>query len=406
VRALALVLLVVLVPSITAQSSPPAEPTQVSATLVYEGQATIYASGRFLEEVLGDLALSCSEELRSIWISVNYELRVSQVLYPRPGDAFNVSLIAESLSVFSSSTCIAELVKNLILNITELRGAGTPPLLLVIERGKAKLGHLDWSGVVVGITRYGVDVVQIKDEYSHSSITQGSVIRSKDLYYEPITRVPFHYTEVLVNSTAAGEYTYVAYITLSRRNLDYASTFKNLLKRMALEVAINTSTTGSQFDIYRTTLIVIYAEPPSSNISVSFKNSSDTIRIEFSENTLCFLEIGPVREGLINVSVEVSQYEVIGITGREVVYYTPRSVECREIVISLKGGLIAWEKEAEYPEKLPPPLQITGGSLSDIAVVLATLVMIFGALYKLTGFITKKLIKLSLSNSSSSAYID
>ena len=335
--------------------------------LVYEASAWISAEGSYIEEILG---LCSDNTVSSVIVTVNYIVFVNVTL--------NVYLEVEnySLMVLLKSTTITptnnitEQLKLRISSINETQAVAcitchskvlgeqiqALPLLLSIEKGSPVLKRILERGALIALTRLDIDLavsrVEIRvEENGFTNYTR------KDLYYEPLTGIPVHYSEVLIYRSMYEykSYTYMAYITL----LDYSKHFKNYVNRRVADITISSNSTNTLL-----TLLILY--PVNFNLT-DVSTIDHSVIVTFSTPTRCFIQMGPISPQL-NVTVSGTVFEYYR-TLEELVAYTPISTWCSLINISFPAPLEESEKQ-EFPEKGIPP-QAAKPTTTDIAISLS-----------------------------------
>jgi len=335
--------------------------------LVYEASAWISAEGSYLEEILG---LHSNNIISSVIVTVNYMVFVNVTL--------NVYLEVENYSLLVllrsvTITPINDITEQLKLRISSINGTQAVvcttchsrvlggqiqalPLLLSIEKGMPVLRSVLERGVLIALTRLDIDLAVIRVEIRVEENGFTNYTR-KDLYYEPLTGIPVHYSEVLIYRSIYEykSYTYMAYITL----LDYSKHFKSYVDRLVADVTISSNSTTIPL-----TLLILY--PIGFNLT-DVSTVEHSVIVVFNTSTRCFIQLGPISPQL-NVTVSGATFEYYR-TLEGLVAYTPTSTWCLLINISFPAPL---EKSGEqvFPEKGIPP-QIAKPTTIDIALSLS-----------------------------------
>lgn len=386
---LALVGLVLLIAAQTPVPNNSGEVT-IKLSLNYEGELLISATGAFVQEVLGEAINECEMiPGEGINLAVRYYVTINLTF-----DEYlsNRTVVAEFKfrgqgvqQASPSSSCITLLVSRMLSNTSIPKNPHDYPIKLRMYRGVAELVPPSRQGKVVAIAHYGIDVVQLKEEYLFSSMLYGMYIYSFDLYYEPITGAPIHYVEVLINKTSSGSLMITSYVTLIAHNLNYADVFKDVVRRETIDIIINeTGTQGITIQTYKTALVLIYASPPNLSIEPSINVHNNTINLQFKIPVKCFVVVGPLKSKIVDSSIELSSYTIKSLSGEEYVYYTETPLNCSSIEVRLGHSALEISQEVVFPEKLPPPHQALREDVVSVSVatlVLVVSIVIFCLLY-------------------------
>lgn len=366
----------------------------ISTTLRYVGELSLRATGRVVRDVLGDIADQCNITTNEVHISIRYVL-IAEVLF-KPGFSIrvsNITLDRETFEVLSNNQCFAEImVKTLKTWEPSMPGVlADVPLVLNLRRGAIELNYVKREGAVVGITRYGgIDIVQVKNDFIFNSLTSGNVVYGMDLYYEPISKIPVHYVEVLSTRLNENSLTSTIFVTLHEPNLDYSELFAGLIGRRVFEILVNT-TDSNTFTTYKTYLAIIYARDQGIDPSISVEIVNNTVHVTVSPLSTCLIVLGPLRDPVENSTIYLDYYTTRAITGLQYVYYTSEPIKCGEISVRLRASSAEYYNETSHPEVLPPPRSSIYVDTGGYVVVAFTMGVTMLILYVLCGYAAKRL---------------
>lgn len=366
----------------------------ITVTLRYIGELSLRATGRSVREVFGVVADRCNLTESEVHISIRYVLLTEILFKPGVGSkTMNVSLEHDNIEVLSNSHCLVEVVSR------ELKNWMTPipselndiPLVMNLRGGVIELNRVKREGVVVGITRYGgIDIVQVKNDFVFNSVTSGSIIYGMDLYFEPVSKIPVHYVEVVSTRSNEGSLSFTIFVTIYEPNLDYSELFKDVIGRRAFEILVNATTTNT-FATYKTYLAIIYAKEQGVNPDISIQVLDKTIQIVIEPQTTCLIVLGPLRDPIENSSVFMDYYTTRTVLGLQYIYYTPEPIKCRNISIQMPALITRQDNETSHPEVLPPPRYSPTIEANGYVVVVITMSVTMLLLYLFSWYVAKRI---------------
>lgn len=357
--------------------------------LVYEAYTWISAEGSYLEEILG---LPDNSIVNSVIITVNYMVFINVTLNAYlEVENYSLLVLIKSITITPSN----DITEQLKLRINSINGTEVTicttcrskilgeqvealPLLLSIEKGTPVLKRIPERGVLIALTRLDIDLAVSRVEVRVEEIDFTNYTR-KDLYYEPLTGIPVHYSEVLIYRSIYEykSYTYMAYVTL----LDYSRHFKNYINRRVADIIISNNSTTTPL-----TLLILY--PIGFNL-IDVNTIDHDVIVVFNTSTRCFIQLGPLSPQL-NITVNGAMFKYYR-TLEGLVAYTPTTMWCSLINISLPAPLEE-SKEQEFPEKGLPP-QVAKPTITDIAfslsLVFLMLLVSYIAIRKIVNYFVK-----------------
>lgn len=277
-----------------------------------------------------------------------------------------------------SHQCLYEYVYSLTNHSAYDTGLSYIPIEISINRKGLFLQAFSKAGDVIGVTRFDYDVVHVSYVIGFEEILSSRYIR-KDLYYEPLTNIPVHYSYVIMERDTRGFVQIVYYVTLYNQ----PELFRNIVRKV-YEVKYAEKDTNKT-----STLIILYYSPDKS-VEPSLLPENRNISIAFPTPTRCFIQIGTIKGGL-NSNIEFVSYN----TTSGVIYLSRDSSLCSEIHISLQYlemQDVHIEEEKEYPEKGLPP-KIPSPTIADmISGVIAFTLLLF-VVYILVGLVSRRLVR-------------
>ncbi|MEM4769501.1 MAG: hypothetical protein QW205_01460 [Desulfurococcaceae archaeon] len=362
--------------------------------LKYSGLLVLSTSGNYVSEVFGDLAEWCETSPGEAHIILKYTVELHVEFNARIGFT-NINAVKFDFNstevLISSPFCLAEATRNILQGVSTVN-ASFFSLVLRLKRGAGELEPINESGVVVAVTRYGgIDIVQVKDEFTVYSTIHGVFSYSRNLYYEPLSRIPIHYTEVNDMRDEKGTLLSILYVTLDIPNLNYADLFNNIITRRTFDIFI-TAVDNRQVT-YKATLIISYVESSADRVNIAVSVVNNTIIIAADPPTRCFIVLGLLRDNVVNTSLELNYYIVKSALGDGFVYYTSSPQLCNNEWIQLPSIVVEQRYQVEVPEKLPPPSKPIEKGLVDYAVGGFTLVLTLILAYYLCKHLVRRILR-------------
>lgn len=326
--------------------------------VVYRGRLMLSIIGReYVDKYDLNLVEYCIEPVDRLSFTIQYTITTNIYYYPHTATFTAISNTTfKPLEVYVDKPCILNLVYRL-LNETTILEHGDIPLELVLHENRMVLKPVNRGGEVMGFLRLDIDQVHVTSFMRYENTTTYMYER-RDLLYEPITGIPLYYMKSYSEITSRGQITYVNYVYVENE----ITLFKNIDRRVFEIKYID-----PREEIEKsTTLIVIYYVNrsrgwPSSLFSIS--NQNNTITIEFSNETPCFIGIGTL-DYEITSNIDMSSYRAMN--GR--VYYSSGKTLCKVINISIITSRVEdLVEQRDFPDKgLPPQALIE--STSDLLV--------------------------------------
>ncbi|MEM4718082.1 MAG: hypothetical protein QXE81_04920 [Desulfurococcaceae archaeon] len=359
--------------------------SHVYAENEYNNTYVIEYGGSFILNLYGEEVIKsyidvinfCNITLNQVLLAVNFfiTLRVEFVeYYGIITRHVNISIHQVSLS----HQCLYDYVYTLSNNSITNASLRYIPIELGISENELFLKIVNITGDMIGVTRFNYDVVHISYVSGFEDTLVSRYVR-KDLYYEPLSNIPVHYSYVAMERNINGYVQIVYYVSLSNE----PELFRNIVRKV-YEVRY------LEKDINKTSTLIILYYSPNKHIEPLYSFMDRNISIVFSEPTRCFVQIGAIK-GSLDSNIEFTSYN----TTTGTIYLSKESSLCSEIYISLQHlemQDVFIEEEKEYPEKGLPP-KIPSPTLADLVSAMITLALLLLVAYIIVNFISRRLIK-------------
>jgi hypothetical protein len=257
-----IILLIIIMVGILPQISLNGDQEQVmskSVELIYRGALFLDIFGYDkVKEYINESIASCETPVDHVSITLYFDIYITALFNP-VGASLTVedtSIKIEDLRVTPNCAHIA--INHLVSNFSSRSNSGHIPLELAIINDSLVLLEPSFSGEVVGIVRFNYDLMYVVGVYSYEDAVTVKYARY-DLYYEPLTNIPVHFSVSRVEKSIKGSLQHILYVTL----FDDPTVFKNI-HRKVFEIKYSESGENKT-----ATLIVLYYPL---NDSVAFAN--------------------------------------------------------------------------------------------------------------------------------------
>lgn len=377
-----IILLIIIMVGFLPQNSLNGDREQVmskSVELIYRGALFLDISGEDkVKEYINESIASCEAPVDHVSITLYFDVYVT-ALFDLIGASVtveNTSIKIEDLRITPNCAHIA--LNYLVNNFNSRSNSGRIPLELTIINDSLVLLEPSFPGEVVGVVRFNYDLVYVVGVYSYEDAVTVKYARY-DLYYEPLTNIPAHFSVSRVEKSIKGSLNYILYVTLFNDPTVFKNIHRKVFEIKYLESGENKTAT----------LIVLYYPLNDSAVLTepSITLNQDNISLFFNESALCFIQLGVV-SGNVTSNLQMNSYN----TTNGVIYFSVKPDICKSVNIVMSTSVSSDVKEQkDYPEKgLPPSLPVE--TMGDVIVAITVFVPLFILVYWLFKIIVNRIV--------------